>query len=417
MSASNRQVVVIGGGAIGAACAYYLCRAGCTVTLLERDRFGKGCSHGNCGFISPSHVLPLAEPGLVGKVLKSLFHRKSPFRVQPRFDLNLWAWLLQFARRCNRTHLLAGGRAIQPLLASSRRLYDELMAAELTDCEWHTQGVLFVFRSVVEMEAYAESDRLLRDEFGVASYRLSSAEVEAREPALKPGMVGAFHYPGDAHLRPDKLMAAWRRALEARGVTIREHCPLTGFVGPGDTARAAATPAGEFPGDAFVLATGAWTPLLREAIGRSVPIQPGKGYSITMPRPRLCPSLPLIFPEHKVAITPMDSGYRIGSTMEFAGYDATLNSQRLAFLRESAALYLREPLAEPVLEEWFGWRPMTYDSLPIIDRSPRWANVWITAGHNMLGISMSPATGKLVSELITGQPPHLDPRPYALSRF
>ena len=116
-----------------------------------------------------------------------------------------------------------------------------------------------------------------------------------------------------------------------------------------------------------------------------MPIQPGKGYSLTMPRPAVCPKIPLIFPETRVAVTPFQSGYRLGSTMEFAGYDESIRPERLQLLKDGATAYLREPYCEPVLEEWFGWRPMTYDSLPIIDRSPKYDNVIIAAGHNMLG--------------------------------
>jgi D-amino-acid dehydrogenase len=135
-----------------------------------------------------------------------------------------------------------------------------------------------------------------------------------------------------------------------------------------------------------------------------------------MPRPSICPKHPLIFEEHRVAATPMQSGYRLGSTMEFAGYDATLNRRRLDYLKEAAHHYLREPVCEPVQEEWYGWRPMTYDGLPIIDRSPAAANLFIAAGHNMLGLSMAPGTGKLIAELVTRQPPHLEPRPYSAMR-
>jgi D-amino-acid dehydrogenase len=171
------------------------------------------------------------------------------------------------------------------------------------------------------------------------------------------------------------------------------------------------------PAEAFVFATGAWTPLLGRELGCQIPIQPGKGYSITMPRPALCPEHPLLFEEHRVGVTPMRTGYRLGSTMEFAGYDATLNHGRLALLKAGASHYLHEPFCDPVVEEWFGWRPMTWDSLPIIDRSPALANVWIAAGHNMLGVSMAPATGKLVAELLAGDTPHVDPRPYSAMRF
>jgi D-amino-acid dehydrogenase len=136
-----------------------------------------------------------------------------------------------------------------------------------------------------------------------------------------------------------------------------------------------------------------------------------------MSRPSICPGIPMIFPETRVAVTPFRSGYRLGSTMEFAGYDATINLARLQLLKDGASPYLREPYCEPIEEEWFGWRPMTYDSLPIIDRSPLYENVTIAAGHNMLGLSMAPATGKLVAERLAGRAPHVDPAPYRLSRF
>jgi D-amino-acid dehydrogenase len=152
-------------------------------------------------------------------------------------------------------------------------------------------------------------------------------------------------------------------------------------------------------------------------LGCRVPIQPGKGYSMTMPRPTVCPTFPLIFPETRVAVTPFQSGYRLGSTMEFAGYDDSLRPARLQLLRDGSRDYLKEPYCDPVLEEWFGWRPMTYDSLPIIDRTPSYENVFIAAGHNMLGLSMATATGKLVSELAGGAQPHVDPTPYRVGRF
>jgi D-amino-acid dehydrogenase len=212
-------------------------------------------------------------------------------------------------------------------------------------------------------------------------------------------------------------MSEVRRVLSGRGVEIREHCEVTGFNRDGTAARAVRTASGDIEGDHFILATGAWTPLLNRELGCRIPILPGKGYSITMPRPAVCPRYPLIFEEHRVAVTPFQSGYRLGSTMEFAGYDATLDRSRLSILTDAAKLYLREPLAEPVQEEWWGWRPMTYDGLPIIDRSPALANVLIAAGHNMLGLSMAPATGKLVAGMLKGDRPHIDPTPYRIGRF
>jgi D-amino-acid dehydrogenase len=414
---ASGRVLVIGGGVVGACSAYYLAKAGCQVTLVDRDRFGAGCSHANCGYICPSHILPLATPGAIWSTLKTLFQKNSALKVRPGVVLRNLGWFLGFARCCNRTDMLATGRGIQALLNSSRILFENLVQEEKLDCEWETKGLLFVFQTAKQFEHYAHTDELLQKEFGMAAKRFESDSLATLEPALKPGLAGGYLYQADAHLRPDRLMSELHRLLLSRGVEIREQCEVRGFVKSSSGVISVRTTAGELSAEQFVVATGAWTPKLNEELGCRVPIQPGKGYSLTMPRPALCPTYPLIFEEHRVAVTPFQSGYRLGSTMEFAGYDDTLNRDRLSLLTDSAKLYLRDPLAEPVQEEWWGWRPMTFDGLPVIDRAPVANNVYIAAGHNMLGLSMATATGKLVAELITGATPHLEMAGYSLSRF
>jgi D-amino-acid dehydrogenase len=419
------HVVIIGGGVIGAACAYYLQKSGWRVTIIDRAEFGRGCSHSNCGFVCPSHVLPLAVPGAVGRTLRAQFQRQSPFSIKPRLDPSLWSWLWHFARRCNQTDMLETGRAIQALLNSSRSLYDELFATEKLDVEWETRGLLFVFLTREGMEHYGHTEELLREHFGLEAIRYDGQTLVDLEPALKPGLAGGWHYLTDGHLRPDKLMSAWQRLLVERSVKIQERCQFGRFVRLEDRADAVQTTdptqiaAGlrEISADAFVVATGAWAPQMNRELGCRVPIQPGKGYSITMPRPARCPRVPLIFEEHRVAVTPMQSGYRLGSIMEFSGYDSTLDRRRLDLLRDGASHYLHEPISVPIQEEWFGWRPMTYDSKPIIGRCPGWENVYLATGHNMLGLSMAPATGKLMTEMLNGQTPHIDPAPYSPERF
>ena len=411
------RVLIVGAGVIGTACAYYLSESGRQVTLIDRGEFGKGCSHANCGFVCPSHILPLAMPGAVGKALRALFQKNAPLSIKPRLDVSLWSWLYHFARRSNERDMLEAGQAIQALLNSSRCLYDRLFQTEALDAEWETRGLLFVFLSSAAMKHYAATDELLRNKFGLSAKRYDGKALTDLEPALKPDLAGGWHYEADAHLRPDKLLSSWRQVLIERGVTIHEHCEFHRFLRQGNRAEAVGSSCGKLLADSFVLATGAWTPQLKLDLGCRIPIQPGKGYSITMPRPVRCPKIPLIFEEHRVAVTPMRSGYRLGSIMEFAGYDTTLSPRRLDFLRAGASHYLQEPGAEPTLEEWYGWRPMTYDGKPIISRSPALTNVYIAAGHNMLGLSMAPATGKLITELLSGQPPHISLAPYAATRF
>ncbi len=416
MSASRRAAVV-GGGIIGTACAHYLCKSGWEVTIFEKNQFGMGCSHANCGLIVPSHVLPLAVPGAVLRNIRKVFSSNSPLRIRMRFDPSLWMWLLRFAGRCKTHHMMEAGRARQEMLAASMQLYTELIEQGELECEWQKQGTLLVFRTKRGFEEYAQTEELLRTSFDLHPTRYDGDELIRLEPSLQPGLAGAWHFESDAHLRPESVLSSWRKTLEASGVTVREGCEVKSIDRSNGRARALVTSEGEIGADAVVIAAGALTPFLQEQLGCRIPIQPGKGYSITMPRPPTCPKIPLIFEEHSVAVTPWKSGYRLGSTMEFAGYDAKIHPRRLEFLREAARHYLHEPTCDPVEEEWCGWRPMTYDGKPIIDRSPTMENTLIAAGHNMLGMSMAPSTGKLVAEILNGEHPHIDPSPYSAARF
>lgn len=411
------KVVVVGAGVVGAACAYYLAKAGRSVTIVDRAGFGEGCSFANCGYVCPSHVLPLAMPGALWSTFKTMLNRNSPLKIRAGVVMRNPRWFLRFARQCTKRHMLSVGAAIRALLASSRALYDELIRDENLECEWETKGLLFVFRSQTAMDHYAETDRMLRERFDTSARRFDSAELEDLEPSLKPGLAGGWLYEGDAHLRPDRLMRELRRVLIGMGVEIREHCPVSGFLNREDRTVGVHTSVGELPADDVVVATGAWAPKLAKELGCRIPIQPGKGYSVTYPRRAASPTYPMIFEEDRVAVTPFQSGFRIGSTMEFAGYDETMNRDRLALLTNAADRYLREPVKGPASEEWWGWRPMTPDGLPMIGPSPALRNVWIAAGHNMLGLSMAPSTGRLIAEMITGTRPHLEPAPYSAVRF
>ncbi len=223
MSNSSRHVVVIGGGVIGTACAYYLLKSGWKVTVVEKGTFGGGSSHGNCGLVCPSHVLPMAEPGMVAKGLATLFQKNSPLAIKFRMDPALWSWLVHFALRCNRRDMMEAGKGIQALLESSLELYGELIDRESLSCEWQKKGLLFAYRSPQEMDAYAATDRLLAGSFHCPARRFDGDAVTELEPALKPGLAGGWYYEDDAHLRPETLMRSWRALLAAGGAEIREN--------------------------------------------------------------------------------------------------------------------------------------------------------------------------------------------------
>ena len=420
MSNDIKHVVVVGGGVIGALTAWYVVKSGRTVTIVDRDKFGAACSHGNCGYVSPSHALPLPKPGAVKYTISTLLKSNSPLSIKFPPSLELAKWLWNFQKRCNRRDMLEAAAARSDLLQASMQLYEELIESERLECEWKRHGLLFVFATEKEFEQYGETDELLRTHFNVPAHRYDATELIELEPSLKPGLGGAWHYEGDRHLRPDKLMSALRNLLESNGVKILENFSADIFVREGKLASAVADnkePGEPVIADAFVVATGAMTPFLNDQLGCRIPIQPGKGYSLTMACPETMPKYPMIFEEHRVGVTPMESGYRLGSMMEFVGYDDTIRSSRLQVLRDSAAVYLHDPYCDPVEEEWFGWRPMTWDGKPIIDKCPAFENVWIAAGHNMLGLSMGAGTGKLISQLIANEIPVIDPGPFSISRF
>jgi D-amino-acid dehydrogenase len=413
----HSEAIVIGGGVVGAACAYYLARAGVRVRIVEANAFGSGCSHGNCGLVCPSHVLPLASPGAIAKVARAMIRGNAPLAIRPGLNFPLWSWLWKFARRCRADLMLQAAHAQHALLQSSKRLFDELRTFDGFDCEWQDEGLLFVYNSRREFEAYAKTEELIREHFGVSATRIEGEDLSRFEPALKDNLGGAWHYGGDSHLRPDKLMTSWRRLLAASDVEIIEHASVKSIDADHRTVCSLNTSRGEMTADAYVLASGALAPQLARQLRCRLPIQPGKGYSITMPRPEGAPKIPMILEEYHVGVTPMQTGFRLGSTMEFAGYDTSIHPRRIALLKKGAEECLRTPYVEPVLETWYGWRPMTYDGLPFIGVLPGADNAFVAAGHGMLGVSTSPATGKLIAELVAGETPHVDPRPYSVKRL
>ncbi|MBT6723304.1 MAG: FAD-binding oxidoreductase, partial [Planctomycetaceae bacterium] len=301
-----------------------------------------------------------------------------------------------------------------PLLESSLHLYQSLIEREQIECEWQKNGLLYVYKDQAAMDSYQATDDFLTKHFSLPARRFDTCALSELEPVVAEDVAGGWYYEEDAHLRPDRLMAEWKRVLQNYDVDVREGTEVFKFKRKGIKATGVLTRDGVIEADKFVLAVGAISPQWEKEIGADLPIQPGKGYSLTYSKPQYSPRIPMIFPQHRVVMTPMLSGYRLGSTMEFSGYDTSINRRRIELLKKGAEPYLREPYGDYVEEEWYGWRPMIYHGIPIIDTSPRMDNVLVATGHNMLGLSMGPATGKLVSELVAGEPTHVSAKPYQL---
>ncbi|MET0504937.1 MAG: FAD-dependent oxidoreductase [Luteibacter sp.] len=417
MERSRSDVLVMGGGVIGLACALYLLKAGASVRVLEQGLPGNGSSHGNCGTITPSHAGPLTMPGMVGTALRSLLRRDAPLYVNPRPDIERARWLLGFARRCTWRDYQQAGEARGAILARSRALLGELVQSEGMACEFEEVGELYVYRQERSVQADRPHVELLR-RLGMDVRVLLGDDVLALEPSLRAGVVGGLLHPGDARLRPDRFVAELARRVRELGGAIETGARVDEFVFDNTRVSHVRTTRGVFSADRVVMALGAWSPLVGRLLDIRLPMQPGKGYSLTWDRPPAeAPTHSLVLREAAVCVTPWASGFRLGSTMEFSGFDEGLNPIRLDALRRGAAAYLREPEGRGEVVPWWGWRPMSVDELPIIGPSSTWSNLTYATAHGMLGISMAAATGELVASLLAGPAPVLDPTPYAPSRF
>lgn len=416
MSEHEPDVLILGGGVIGLACAHYLLQAGRSVRVLEQGRVGAATSHGNCGTITPSHAAPLAAPGVILKSLKSMLHPDAPLYIKPRIDLPLASWLLNFAARCNKGDWRRTAMSKGALLQASRQLLESLVREQRLDCEFQASGLNYVYRTEQAFARDREDIAGLR-EFGIESRLLDAAALAAEEPALLPDMAGAIHFPGDAHLRPDRFTGELARVIREHGGVIEEQVAVIDLSLEGGRVQSVSTSAGKRHGREILVALGPWSAPMLASTGLRIPVQPGKGYSITYARPALAPRIPLVLRERSVCVTAWGSGFRLGSTMEFSGYDQSLNRVRLEALERGSREYLREPVGPQKLEEWYGWRPMTYDDLPILGRAPNRENLWLATGHGMMGMGMSAISGQLLADLITGRSPSIDPGPSSPARF
>ena len=416
---SARHVVVIGGGAVGLASADELLARGHRVTIVERGGPDHDCcSLGNAGYISPSHFLPLAAPGLFGQAMRWMGDPESPFYVHPRLDPALISWGLRFWRASSRERAYRAAPLLRDLNLASRALFEELAERTGNSFGLAREGLLLLLRT----ERGLEEERLLAArsrELGMPAEVLDASGVQALEPDLRFDVLGGVLYPLDAHLVPQRLVATMMRLVSERGGAFVWGVEVTDWRVEDSIVKTVLTTKGEIGGEEFLLTAGSWTPILARALGLRLSMQPGKGYSLTLDSPRKLPKHSLILQEARVAVTPMGSSLRVGGTMELAGYDLRINPPRIRGMIRSLSRYLPEfhPEDFDSIRPWCGLRPCTPDGLPYIGRTRRWPNVIVASGHAMMGVSMGPITGTLVSQIVSEETPSVDLSGLSTERF
>ncbi len=397
----KENIIIVGGGITGLCTAYYLHKNGYHSTVIDKGEITDGCSFGNMGFLSPSHFIPLASPGIISEGLKHMFSSKSPFYIKPRLDLRFLQWGLQFYKNSSQQTVDKNTPHLNDLLQLSRRLMNEIKddIGDVFDME--EIGCMMMCRS---QKTY-EHELLLAEKaekLGLNVERLTGAEVQHLEPDVEVKVAGAVLFKDDAHIDPGKFMVVMKKYLEKKGITFQLNTKVTGFNKQNGNITGVITDQGTFTSDNIVLSSGSWLPQIAKILKVKLLMQPGKGYSYTYDHVEKNIRYPAILVDGRCAITPWKHKLRIGGTMEFSGINNRVLINRMQGIYDSVkSFYPGLKIDFPPIEKiWTGLRPVTPDGLPYIGKPNGYDNVIIAGGHAMLGISEGAGTGKIVSDLI-----------------
>lgn len=421
------KATIIGGGIIGLSTAYYLNEAGWDVTVLEKGDLTDNCSFGNMGYLSPSHFVPLAAPGIIGQGILWMFRQKSPFYVRPSLSWDLIDWGLKFVRASTQKHVARSARPLVDLLMLSKELTAGWEKSGLLSFEYTESGCIMYYQTRKKEDEELENARVAED-LGLKTEILNREQAQALEPDLLPDVRGGVWFKDDAHLHPNTLMKQLPALLEKRGVKILRNAEVTGFQKErGKITAVQYRVNSERPTqsetlttpDLVVLAAGSWSPQVARIAGEYLPLMPGKGYSMTVGKPLKKLNYPCILLEAKVALTPWAERLRIGSTMEIGAINDRILFPRVLGILEAVPRFLPGYNDDPVFRDladvnklkknlrekvWFGFRPVSADGMPYIGFAKKTDNLIMATGHAMLGLSMGAGTGKLVAELAAGKP-------------
>jgi D-amino-acid dehydrogenase len=395
------RVVVVGGGVIGLTTTYQLAREGAEVVVLEARRTGQGASAVNAGWFVPAEAMPVPGPKVVGQTLRWMLRPDSPVYIRPSLDPRFISFMLRMWSRCTDRHQRAGFEAHLRLAEKTDDLLDEYRADGI-DFEMHAAGLLMAFTRRENLDHHLHNLDLVRAH-GLDPQVLLGDDVQVHEPLLSDRVVGGIFFPHERHLDPRAMVQALHRRLLELGVRIVENDPVREVEAVGPSGRrvvtALRTRSERHEADAFVLAAGPWTGSLSPMFGQRLPVRPGKGYSVDLPPVALRGATNLS--DVRVAVTPFSDRLRLAGTMEFAGLDEDVNDVRVAAILRAPYLYLRDwqPPATPPLAK-AGMRPMTPDGLPVIGRIPGLANVFVSSGHGMLGVTLAPGSARALTDLV-----------------
>ena len=412
------KALVIGGGIIGLSSAYYLQQGGWEVTLLDKTDLTDSCSYGNLGMIVPSHFVPLAAPGMLSQGIKWMFNSRSPFYVKPSLSMDLISWGLKFIKSANQQNVEKAALPLRDINLFSKQLYEELSILPGFDFSLEKKGILMYYKTekVAEEEIHlAATARTM----GLDVATLNQAEVQLLEPQTALDILGAIHYRCDAHLYPNKLIPQLISVLKKSGVQFVTDDTVKKIITTNNQIKEVITSKGNYIADVVVMAAGSWLPQLTKMAGVTIPLMPGKGYSFTLDQPGTKLNIPAILCEARVAITPMNGFMRYGGTMEIARVNEKINLNRVEGIVRSVPKYFPNiQLSMPQKKDiWFGFRPCSPDGLPYIGYAKKITNLLIAGGHAMSGLSLGPATGKLVAQLAGGKPTSVDVAAFDPGRF
>lgn len=408
----GKRVVIVGGGVIGLATAHYCRQRGLDVTLVERNGERRdGCSYENAGMIVPSHFTPLAAPGMAALGLKWMWNPASPFYVKPRPSWDLVTWGLHFWRAATREHVRRAAPLLRDLAVASRRAFEELAALPGADFGLAKNGLLLLCRTRRALDEEIRTAELA-GALAIPAEVLDSGQAAALDPRVRMDIAGAVYFPLDCHLDPHRLVNGLQERLAATGTQFLWDTEVSGWRVDGERRLRAVrtTNMGDIEGDEFVLCGGAWTPSLVRELGVRIPLQAGKGYSLTLASPRQLPGICAILSEARIAVTPMGSALRFAGTMELAGMSDNVNHRRVRAIVDAVPRYYPdfEPSDFDGVVPWRGLRPCSPDGLPYVGRPARFANLCIAAGHAMMGVCLAPVTGQIVAGLLCGERSRFD---------